>query len=156
MAAAADPDMWTGRGDRRFNVLGRLKPGLTLSQAQSSVSLIVNRLTQQFPATDKGITVSVVSEPLSHPVPLPGNITAIAAGLFLCLAALVLLLAGVNVVNLLLVRATAQEGEMSIRAALGSQPQSFDQSGAERKRLAGHARRGRRNRARNTSHAMDL
>ena len=120
MAAAADPDMWTGRADRRFNVLGRLKPGLTLSQAQSSISLIVNRLAQHYPATDKGITVSVVSEPLSHPIPLPGNFTAIAAGLFLFLAALVLLLAGVNVVNLLLVRATAQEGEMSIRAALGA------------------------------------
>jgi macrolide transport system ATP-binding/permease protein len=120
MAAAADPAMWSGRGDRRFNVLGRLKPGLTLSQAQSSISLIVNRLTQQYPATDKGITVSVVSEPLSHPVPLPSNITAIAAGLFLFLAALVLLLAGVNVVSLLLVRATAQEGEMAIRAAMGA------------------------------------
>ena len=120
MAAAADPDMWTSRGDRRFNILGRLKPGLTLTQAQSSISLIVNRLAQQYPATDKGITVSVVSEPLSHPVPLPGNIIAIAAGLFLFLAALVLLLAGVNVVNLLLVRATAQESEMALRAALGA------------------------------------
>jgi macrolide transport system ATP-binding/permease protein len=120
MAAAGDPDMWTGRADRRLNVLGRLKPGLTLRQAQSSISLIVNRLAQQYPATDKGITVSVVSEPLSHPIPLPGNFTAIAAGLFLSLAALVLLLAGVNVVNLLLVRATAQAGEISIRAALGA------------------------------------
>ena len=120
MAAAGDPDMWTSRGDRRFNVLGRLKPGFTLAQAQSSLSLIANRLSQQYPATNKGITVSVVSEPLSHPVPLPGNIIAIAAGLFLFLAALVLLLASVNVVNILLVRATAQEGEMAVRAAMGA------------------------------------
>ena len=120
MAAAADPDMWTSRGDRRFNVLGRLKAGFTLTQAQTSISLIADRLAQQYPTTEKGITVSVVSERLSHPVPLPGNIVAIAAGLFLFLAALVLLLAGVNVVNLLLVRATAQEGEMAVRAALGA------------------------------------
>src|SRR5215472_14326032 len=82
-AAAADPDMWTGRADRRFNVLGRLKPGFTLTEAQTSISLIVDRLAQQYPTTEKGITVSVVSEPLSHPVPLPGNLVAIAAGLFL-------------------------------------------------------------------------
>jgi predicted permease len=120
MAAADDAGMWSARADRRLNVLGRLKPGLSLTQAQSSISLIANRLAQQYPATDRGITVSVVSEPLSHPVPLPGNITAIAAGLFLFLAAVVLLLAGVNVVNLLSVRATAQEGEMALRAALGA------------------------------------
>ena len=120
MAAAADPDMWNGRADRRFNVLGRLKPGFTLTQAQTSISLIVDRLAQQYPTTEKGMTVSVVSEPLSHPVPLPGNIVAVAAGLFLFLAALVLLLAGVNVVNILLVRATTQEGGMAIRAAMGA------------------------------------
>lgn len=49
MAATGDPGMWTSRGDRRFNVLGRLKPGLTLTQAQSSISLIANRLAQQYP-----------------------------------------------------------------------------------------------------------
>jgi predicted permease len=120
MGAADDPDMWTARADRRFDILGRLKPGVTLSQAQTSVNLIINRLARQYPTTEKGITVTVVSEPLSHPVPLPGNITAVAAGLFLFLAALVLLLAGVNVANLILVRATAQEGEMAVRAALGA------------------------------------
>jgi predicted permease len=120
LAATGDPAMWTDRADRRFNVLGRLKPGFTLKQAQNSVSLIVSRLAQQYPTTEKGITVSVVAEPLSHPVPLPGNVVAIAAGLFLFLAALVLLLAGVNVVNIFLVRATAQEGEMAIRAAIGA------------------------------------
>jgi macrolide transport system ATP-binding/permease protein len=120
MAAAGDADMWTARADRRFNVLGRLKPGFTLTQAQNSINLIFDRLARQYPTTEKGTTVTVVSEPLSHPVPLPGNITAIAAGLFLFLASLVLLLAGVNVANLLLVRATAQEGEMAVRAALGA------------------------------------
>jgi predicted permease len=120
MAAASDPDLWTSRTDRRWNTLGRLKPGVSLAQAQSSVSLIVARLAQQYPATDKGITVSIIPEPLSHPIPLPGNVVAIAAGLFLFLAALILLLAGINVANILLVRATAREGEMAIRSAMGA------------------------------------
>ena len=120
MAASGDPDMWTSRTDRRWITLGRLKPGVSIAQAQSSISLIATRLAQQYPATDKGITVTVVPEPLSHPVPLPNNLTALVAGLFLFLAILILLLAGVNVANILLVRATAREGEMAIRAAMGA------------------------------------
>jgi macrolide transport system ATP-binding/permease protein len=120
LAASTDPEMWTSRTDRRWMVLGRLKPTVTLAQAQSSVNLVAARLAEQYPATDKGITVNVVSEPLSHPVPLPNNIVAIIAGLFLFLAALILLLAGVNVANILSVRASAREGEMAVRAAMGA------------------------------------
>jgi putative ABC transport system permease protein len=120
MAAPGDPDLWTSRTSRRWIVLGRLKTGMSLAQAQSSVRVVAARLAEEYPATDKGITVNVVSEPFSHPVPLPNNIVAIVAGLFLFLAALILLLAGVNVANILLVRATAREGEMAVRSALGA------------------------------------
>jgi predicted permease len=120
MAASTDPEMWSGRADRRWVVLGRLKPGVSLAKARSSVQLVAARLAQQYPATDKGITVDVIPERLSRPLPLPDNLVAIIAGLFLFLAAVVLLLACVNVASILLVRATAREGEMAIRAALGA------------------------------------
>ena len=120
MAAEDDPEMWTSRSDRQWVTLGRLKPGVSLAQAQSVVSVIAARLAEQYPATDKGITVNVISERLSHPVPLPNNLVAIIAALFLFLAALILVLAGVNVTNILLVRATSREGEMAVRAAMGA------------------------------------
>jgi ABC-type antimicrobial peptide transport system permease subunit len=120
MAAATDPEMWTSRSDRRWITLGRLKPGVSVAQAQSSVSVIAARLSEQYPATDKGVAISVISERLSRPVPLSNNLIVVIAGLFLFLAGLILLLAGGNVANILLVRATAREGEMAIRSAMGA------------------------------------
>ena len=120
MVGSADPDMWTNRANRPWIVLGRLKPGVSIAEAQSSINVVAARLSQQYPASDKNLRVNVVSEPLSHPVPLPNNLVSVVAGLFLFLAALILLLAGVNVANIVLVRATAREGEMAIRAAMGA------------------------------------
>src|SRR6185437_3419039 len=120
MAAADDPSLWTSRDDRQWVVMGRLKPGVSIAQAQSSVSLIAGRLASAYPATDKGISLQVISERLSHPVPLANNMVAIIAALFLGLAVVVLLLACVNVANILLVRVLARESEMAIRAAMGA------------------------------------
>lgn len=120
MAAAVDPDLWTGRSDRQWAVLGRLKEGVSFADAQSSINLVSARLAQHYPDTEKALSVNVIPEPLSHPVPLPNNLVEIIASLFLFLAVLTLLLAGINIANLLLVRAIAREGEMAIRTALGA------------------------------------
>jgi len=120
MAAANDPSLWTSRDDRQWIVMGRLKPGISLAQAQSSVSLIAARLASAYPVSEKGITMQVIFERLSHPVPLPNNMIAVIAALFLSLAIVVLLLACVNVGNILLVRAVSRESEMAIRAAMGA------------------------------------
>jgi predicted permease len=111
---------WNDRKSAALVVMGRLKPGVSLRQAQSSVNVIAERLAEQYPATDKGVTVRVIPERLARPQPFANNIVPFIAGIFLALAALVLLLACVNVVNILLVRATMRQRELAIRAAMGA------------------------------------
>jgi putative ABC transport system permease protein len=111
---------WNDRKSAALVVMGRLKPSVSLRQAQSSVNVIAERLAEQYPATDKGVTVRVIPERLARPQPFANNIVPFIAGIFLALAALVLLLACMNVVNILLVRATMRQRELAIRAAMGA------------------------------------
>ncbi len=112
--------IWSRRDIRPLLVFTRLKPGVSLSRAQASVDVIVARLAEQFPASDKFMTVRVVPEKAARPIPYANGFFTMAAALFLVLAALVLLLAALNVENLMLVRGTARQREMGIRAALGA------------------------------------
>jgi len=118
MANAAK--FWPDRTARDLAVLARLKTGISLNQAQSSVSLVAARLAEQYSATDKGVSFRVIPERFARPQPFTTNIVPFIAGLFLVLAGLVLLLACMNVANILLVRATVRQREMAIRAALGA------------------------------------
>lgn len=113
----------TGLTDRRrrlLRALGRLKPEASRAQAQSEANVIAERLAEEYSDTNKGISIGVIPEWLSRPEPLPNNLVPAIAGLFLALAGLVLLLACMNVANLMLVRATVRRHEMGIRAALGA------------------------------------
>jgi predicted permease len=120
MTAANAAGFWTDRTNRSLMVLARLKPDVSVRQAQSAVNVVAERLAQQYPATDKGVSFRVIPEHLARPQPYAVNIVPFIAGLFLALAALVLLLACVNVANILLVRATMRQREMAIRAAMGA------------------------------------
>jgi predicted permease len=111
---------WDNRDRRRILAFGRLKPGISLREAQSSLDVITARLALQYPATDKWFNVRAIPEKSARPIPYANDFFVAVSGLFVVLAAFVLLLACMNVENILLARGSARQREMAIRAALGA------------------------------------
>jgi putative ABC transport system permease protein len=113
-------EVFTKRDNHSLHVLARLKPRATLKQAQASLAVIAEHLAAQYPDTDKGNKIYVLPEHLARPEPNSAQQNPLVAGIFLILVGLVLLVACVNVTNILLARAAAREKELAIRAAMGA------------------------------------
>jgi predicted permease len=113
-------DFMTNRQVRNVPILARLRPGVSVQQAQAVLAVVSQRLAQEYPEAHKELSVVAFPELRARPNPDPNNTVLVVGGLFLGLAVMVLLLACVNVANILLVRATVREREMAIRAALGA------------------------------------
>ena len=107
------------RDDSWLNVLGRLKPGIDVRQAEGELNLLMRRIAERFPSEHEGPN-QISLDPLWRS-PFGANVYLYATlPLLLGLAALLLLLACANVANLLLVRSIARRREIAIRLSMGA------------------------------------
>jgi predicted permease len=103
------------RSAHNYRTIGRLKPGVSVAQAQAELDGISSRLEAAYPQSNasKGVAVDVLLEQLVRNVRSTLN-------LIFGVVVIVLLIACVNVSNLLLARGTSRSGELAVRAAIGA------------------------------------
>ncbi|MDE3196704.1 MAG: ABC transporter permease [Acidobacteriota bacterium] len=112
-------DNWrTKRDDRRFILLGRLKPGVTRAQAQNEIGALALQLASSFPNDDRDRRAVVTRATLLPPDTLSS--AEIATGILIFLIVLLLLIACANVATLLLAIAVGRRQEAAIKLALGA------------------------------------
>ncbi len=109
------PDNLTSRVHHDFTTLARLKPGISLAQAQQEIESLNRQATHDFPDTHKnfGIDVALLQDPAAEKMRTPLLV-------LMGVVSFVLLIACANIVNLLLARNAVRRRETALRAALGA------------------------------------
>jgi predicted permease len=112
----------TDRGNRALNLAGALKPGVAVAAAERALDDLARRLDRDYPDTDRNHTFQLAGLPRMAVSSSPEDDSQLLtiSALLSAMAGLVLLVACLNLANLLLARGTARRKEIAIRQALGS------------------------------------
>ena len=120
------PVNWTSRSAledrsaRSLHTLARLRQGVSIERAQAALDVIAERLGREHPADERGVRLKVVPERLARPEEDNARSNRFGAAAMLTLVELVLVVAMINVANLLLGSVAGRRRELAIRLALGA------------------------------------
>ena len=114
-----DPDLLRRRSNRWLYSVGKLKPGVSIEQAQADLALIAKQQENAYPETNRNRGVKVLALSRSDDPEQQRQLGSVAT-LLMSVVGLVLLIACANVANLLLARGSARRKEIAIRLAIGA------------------------------------
>jgi predicted permease len=103
-----------------FDVFGRLNARVGLKEAEAALRVIASRLEQDYPEANKGRTVKLIPLQEARLGPNARGVVVLTSGFLMVVVGLVLLIACVNLANLLLARTAGRRREIGIRVAVGA------------------------------------
>ena len=115
-----NPGILAERGSHWMNVIGRLKPGVSMSQASAEIATIAKRLNETYPDNRASTTQAIVKSEIDGRWEEMGGAFKSGGAIAMAIVGLILLIACANVANLMLARAAARRKEIGIRLALGA------------------------------------
>ena len=108
------------RQARGLHAIARLRPGVTIDKAQAVMNVLAQRLSRQYPDSNANLGIRVLPERLARPEEDQFRTNALGAAVMIAMVILVMIVAAVNVTNLLLARTASRQRELAIRSALGA------------------------------------